>query len=455
MTQESPLTLLTDSVFSVTSLSAHLKKHIEANFSFVQVQGEVASITKHQSGHIYFSLRDEGAALDGICWRSQAPACGTFLKTGAEVICCGRLTSYPLRSKYQIIVESVQIAGEGALLKLLEETKRKLRSEGLFDKERKKNFPPFPQAIGIITSPTGAVIQDMVHRLEERFPALIYLWPVAVQGETAAREIARAVQGFNLLKSSPLPKIQAPDLLIIARGGGSTEDLWPFNNETLARTLAESSIPILTGVGHETDITLVDYVADHRAPTPSAAAEHAVPHRQILLKNLSTLEDRLRSTWHKKEALFKERLYFISRLWRSCSEFLNAFERRLDEVSLSPQHLRAGFQVLDARLTGLYQRLFDPTQTVARGEERLNHLSLALDRFLTSLFQTQVTRFDFLGRQLDSVSYKSVLKRGFCMVSAGTQPVTSSHALSPSQKIDLMFHDGHCGAVVTHKAPKT
>src|SRR6185437_11877029 len=270
--------------YTVSELSAALKRTVEQGFSYVRVRGEVSGFKRHSSGHCYFALKDADAVLDAVCWRGTAMKLAVKPEDGMEVLCVGRLTTYPGRSKYQIVVESVELAGIGALLKLLEERRQRLAAEGLFAEERKKRLPFLPDVIGVVTSPTGAVIRDILHRLNDRFPRRVLLWPVAVQGEGAAQQVAAAIAGFN--KLMPDGPVRRPDLLIVARGGGSLEDLMAFNEEVVVRAAAASAIPLISAVGHETDTTLIDYASDRRAPTPSAAAEMAVPVRLDLLAEL-------------------------------------------------------------------------------------------------------------------------------------------------------------------------
>ena len=266
---------------TVSELSASLKRVVEGEFSRVRVRGEISGFKRAGSGHLYMALKDESAVLDAVCWRGTAGRLAVVPEDGLEVIATGKLTTYAGRSKYQIVIEALEAAGEGALLKLLEERRRKLAAEGLFDESRKKPLPFLPNVIGVVTSPTGAVIRDILHRLEDRFPRHVLLWPVRVQGDTAAAEVADAIEGFNAIRDdSAIPR---PDLLIVARGGGSIEDLWPFNEESVVRAAAASAIPLISAVGHETDTTLIDYAADRRAPTPTAAAEMAVPVRSELV----------------------------------------------------------------------------------------------------------------------------------------------------------------------------
>src|SRR5437588_6193585 len=261
--------------YTVSELSMALKRSIEESFSHVRVRGEISSFKRVGSGHCYFALKDAEAVLDAVCWRNTAIRLPLKPEDGMEVVCTGRLTTYPGRSKYQLVIDSIELAGIGALLRILEERRLRLAAEGLFAAERKKKLPFLPRVIGIVTSPSGAVIRDILHRLGDRFPRRVLLWPVAVQGEGAAAQIAAAIDGFNRLSSEG--QVPRPDLLIVARGGGSLEDLMAFNEEIVVRAAAESAIPLISAVGHETDTTLIDFASDRRAPTPTAAAEFAVP----------------------------------------------------------------------------------------------------------------------------------------------------------------------------------
>lgn len=265
---------------SVSALSQALKGLVETNFSFVRVKGEISGLKKAASGHLYFSLKDDEAVLNGICWRGGATKLSVAPQDGLEVVCTGKITTYPGRSNYQMIVDSMEAAGEGALLKLLEERRKKLLAEGLFAPERKKKIPFLPEVIGVVTSPSGAVIRDIMHRLNDRFPRRVLLWGALMQGDGAAEQVAAGIRGFNAIPpqglDTPSGHIPRPDVLIVARGGGSLEDLWAFNEEIVVRAAAESDIPLISAVGHETDTTLIDYAADLRAPTPTGAAEKAV-----------------------------------------------------------------------------------------------------------------------------------------------------------------------------------
>jgi exodeoxyribonuclease VII large subunit len=275
--------------YTVSELARALKRSIEENFACVRVRGEISGFKRHASGHCYLSLKDADAVIDAVCWRMTALRLGLKPEDGMEVVCTGRLTTFPGRSKYQLVIDTIELAGVGALLKVLEDRRKRLAAEGLFAAERKKKLPFLPEVIGIVTSPTGAVIRDILHRLADRFPRHVLLWPVAVQGEGAAAQVAAAINGFNRLPPNgaegggPVPR---PQLIIVARGGGSLEDLMAFNEEIVVRAAADSAIPLISAVGHETDTTLIDHASDRRAPTPTAAAEMAVPVRLDLVAEL-------------------------------------------------------------------------------------------------------------------------------------------------------------------------
>src|ERR1700731_334372 len=280
---------------TVSELSAALKRTIEDGFGYVRVRGELGNVKYHSSGHVYLDLKDDRACIAGIIWRTTAPRIKIKLEAGLEVIVTGRLTTYPGQSKYQIVVETLEPAGLGALMALLEERKKKLTAEGLFDAARKQLLPFLPEVIGVVTSPTGAVIRDILHRLADRFPRHVVVWPVRVQGEGSAERVAAAIRGFNALPAAG--RIARPDLIIVARGGGSLEELWSFNEESVVGAAAASMIPLIAAVGHETDVTLIDFAADRRAPTPTAAAEMAVPVRAELTLDLESLERRALTGW--------------------------------------------------------------------------------------------------------------------------------------------------------------
>src|SRR5215469_3066235 len=317
--------------YTVSELSAALRRSIEERFSYVRVRGEISGFKRHSSGHCYLALKDADAVLDAVCWRGTALRLSIKPEDGMEVVCTGRITTYPGRSKYQLVIDSMELAGIGALLKMLEDRRKRLAAEGLFAEERKKKLPFLPEVIGVVTSPSGAVIRDILHRLEDRFPRRVLLWPVAVQGEGAAEQVAAAIAGFNALQ--PGGRLPRPDLLIVARGGGSLEDLMAFNEEIVVRAAAASGIPLISAVGHETDTTLIDYASDRRAPTPTAAAEMAVPVRLDLVAELGAKSSRLAGGMAR---LFGERRLHLSGLARGLPDprdLIGGAAQRLDDRS--------------------------------------------------------------------------------------------------------------------------
>jgi exodeoxyribonuclease VII large subunit len=336
---------------SVSELSGALKRTIETAFDRVRVRGEISGFKRHGSGHCYFTLKDDSACIDAVIWRGQAAQLAFRPEDGAEVIATGRLTTYPGRSKYQIVVDRLEIAGEGALMALLERRRNQLAGEGLFDAGRKRALPFMPRVIGVVTSPTGAVIRDILHRLEDRCPTHVILWPVAVQGEGAAGKIAAAIRGF--------PSVQPrPDLLIVARGGGSIEDLWPFNEEEVVRAAAESPIPLISAVGHETDTTLIDHAADLRAPTPTAAAELAVPVRADLFAQLDQFARRAQSNLARQADRLRERLQLTVSRWPEAQTLLAPLAQRVDEIGdRLPRALASRANHARADLSGVAPRL--------------------------------------------------------------------------------------------------
>src|SRR6266478_467218 len=356
--------------YTVSELSLALKRSIEDGFAQVRVKGEVSGFKRHGSGHCYFALKDADAVLDAVCWRMTAIRLALKPEDGMEVVCTGRLTTYPGRSKYQLVVDTIELAGIGALLKLLEDRRQRLAAEGLFAAERKRKLPFLPAVIGIVTSPSGAVIRDILHRLGDRFPRRVLLWPVAVQGEGAAAQIAAAIDGFNRL--APGGGVPRPDLLIVARGGGSLEDLMPFNEEIVVRAAAASAIPLISAVGHETDTTLIDHASDRRAPTPSAAAEIAVPVRLDLRAEMAAKSGRLSGGLAR---LFSDRRVRLEGLARGLPDplaLIGAKAQQLDDRSE-----RLGF-ALTSRLRGwraeiatLAGRLRHPRQQIGEKQRTL------------------------------------------------------------------------------------
>src|SRR5215475_8527758 len=356
--------------WTVSELSSALKRSIEDNFGYVRVRGEISGFKGvHSSGHCYFALKDENARIEAVIWRGNFARLRIKPEEGMEVVVTGRLTTYPGRSTYQIIIESLAPAGVGALMALLEERKKRLSAEGLFDPARKQLLPYLPTVIGVITSPTGAVIRDILHRLADRFPRCVLVWPVRVQGEGSAEEVATAIRGFNALPADgPLPQ---PDLLIVARGGGSIEDLWAFNEEIVVRAAADSMIPLISAVGHETDNTLIDYAADQRAPTPTAAAEMAVPVRAELLSRVADTARRVLACWHRGQEARRTELRSAARALPSADMLLGLPRQRLDAAAdRLPRALRANAQLHHVALTRIASRLTPQTLRTRLSQER-------------------------------------------------------------------------------------
>jgi exodeoxyribonuclease VII large subunit len=430
---------------TVSELSQVLKRTIEDRFGFVRVRGEISGYKgPHSSGHCYFALKDEGAKLDAVIWRGTFSRLRSKLQEGLEVITSGKLTSYPGKSSYQIVIENVEPAGVGALMALLEERKRKLTAEGLFDAGRKRALPFLPETIGIVTSPAGAVIRDILHRLADRFPRHVIVWPVRVQGETAAAEVAAAVAGFNALANRP-------DLLIVARGGGSLEDLWPFNEELVVRAVAASAIPVISAIGHETDTTLIDFAADWRAPTPTAAAEKAVPVRAELLAETASLDARLKRTLVRSLQEGRTRLRSASRALPKPDDILALARQRLDSVAWRmPLSLRALVHVQSVRLARLSGKvnLLPVIERITDKKRSLGQLSARGNRAMTVKLHRAGDRLAAETKLFASLNYKSVLGRGYVIVrdEAG-KPVRLATLVKPQMALDLEFADAHIAAV--------
>lgn len=509
--------------FSVSEIAQAVKRTVEDEFGHVRVRGEISGFRgQHSSGHCYFTLKDDAATIDAVIWKGNFARLAFRPEEGLEVIATGRLTTFPRSSKYQIVIEQIEPAGAGALMALLEERRKKLLAEGLFARERKRPLPYLPRVIGVVTSPTGAVIRDILHRLADRFPSHVLVWPVRVQGETCASEVVNAIEGFNAL--APGGAMPRPDLLIVARGGGSIEDLWGFNEEAVVRAVAASAIPVISAVGHETDTTLIDYASDMRAPTPTAAAEAAVPVRAELIayvddqgsrqraaarRSLASLRDRLRaasaglpraadliSTQRQSldmtstqlssglrhyvqnkhltlsrlasamqprlvrqrhadlkgrldnlehralsglnKTVDRTRLTFDPRVARLAGSVLQALERKRTAFSrfaprLSPQPLRAELRQARSELSPLVQRL-----------------SLAPAALTTERRQT-LAQF---GKLLETLSYRSVLARGYALVQDEKgDVVTEAASLKPGDAVRLSFADGEVGANVAGAPP--
>jgi exodeoxyribonuclease VII large subunit len=482
--------------WTVSELSAALRKTVEDAYGYVRVRGEISGFRgRHSSGHCYFALKDEGAKIEAVIWRTAFARMRIKPEEGLEVFVTGRLTTYPGKSQYQIVVETLEPAGLGALMLLLDERKKKLAAEGLFDAGRKQLLPFLPEVIGVVTSPTGAVIRDILHRLAGRFPRHVLLWPVRVQGEGSAEEVASAIHGFNALSGEG--PIRRPDLLIVARGGGSLEDLWSFNEEIVVRAVAASRIPLIAAVGHETDVTLIDFAADMRAPTPSAAAEMAVPVRAELLVRLDGLGLRSLACWERCQETRRRELRAAARALPSAEALLAQPRQRLDHAGarlpralianaqlhhrafsriasrLGPPSLRARLsrccELVDALVERAkraqdvarerrQQRLGSATarlqvgvranveahrSRIVRQRERVLALAERSQRALQFSLHQRAAGIERYGQLLAALSHRGVLARGFALVrNRRGRPLRQAAAVHPGMQLDIEFADG-------------
>jgi len=436
--------------WTVSELSAALKRTVEDAYGYVRVRGEVSGFKgSSPSGHCYFRLKDDRAVIEAVIWKGTFARMRVQPEEGLDVIASGKLTTYPGSSKYQIVIDTLEPAGIGALMKLLEERKKKLAAEGLFAEARKQLLPFLPEVIGVVTSPTGAVIRDILHRLEDRFPRRVLVWPVRVQGEASAGEVARAIEGFNALpERGPLPR---PDLIIVARGGGSLEDLWSFNEEIVARAAAASLIPLISAVGHETDVTLIDFAADKRAPTPTAAAELAVPVRAELMTQLANLGARKLGCWQRNMDQRRRELVMLARALPALNELLAGPRQRLDACAgRLPRALIANARLHHNQLTRVAARLSPRLlrQRLTRGSEIVGTLDERRRRALRVLLDRRDQRLRRAGQLLNAYSYRGVLGRGFALVRDGEgHPLHSAAAVASGMTLDIEFGDGRVGAL--------
>jgi len=418
---------------SVSELSLALKRTVEDRFGHVRVRGEISGFKRAASGHIYFCLKDDTARLDAVMWKGGAARLPFAPEDGLEVVATGKLTTYAGRSNYQIVVDSLEVAGEGAMMLLFEKLKARLAAEGLFAPERKKKLPALPRVIGVVTSPTGAVIRDILHRLADRFPTHVIIWPVLVQGEGSAAQISRAVNGFSAMpQDGPATR---PDLVIVARGGGSIEDLWAFNDEAVVRAVANCTIPIISAVGHETDTTLCDFAADLRAPTPTAAAEIAVPVRSDLLQRVGQLGLRIANIVRKRVDLAAERLEAQRRLMPRLSDLAAPHQLRTDDLA---ERLRQSLRTRVGKAEIAYS-----------GPAMMLH-----PRLLTRRVEQGQQRLDALTRLAGSLHPEAPLKRGFARVTdADGKTIMSRAAAVKAGDVTLRFVDGEVRSVVNGSAP--
>ncbi|WP_298915243.1 exodeoxyribonuclease VII large subunit [uncultured Roseobacter sp.] len=499
---DSPEEGLNSPEFTVTELSGAIKRVIEGEFGHVRIKGEVGRVSRPRSGHIYLDLKDDRAVISGVIWKGVAARLQTQPEEGMEVVATGRVTTFGGQSKYQIVIDDIKPAGLGALMALLEKRKKMLEAEGLFDPARKRPLPYLPDVIGVVTSPSGAVIRDILHRLRDRFPRKVLIWPVAVQGEKCAPEVTRAIEGFNAM--TPGGALPRPDLLIVARGGGSVEDLWGFNEESVARAAAASEIPLISAVGHETDTTLIDFVSDKRAPTPTAAAELAVPVRHELMAWLDGQDARMRQALSHGLTRRDQRLRDVARALPRAETLLDGPRQKLDLMSarlgpaliggvqrrkvkladmsgsLRPSTLRRTVQIEARRLRDVAARLSPALlRSFAVKEDRMTALSRrfrpaalqqdrdrktrefgALCKRLSDTGKRDLARWkgriDTLERLRLTLGYEATLERGFAVVRNGDDIVTDCKTAKSADTLEIQFADGRVrvgGKPVTRNHP--
>ncbi len=452
--------------FTVSEISGEVKRTLEGTFGRIRVKGEVGRVFKARSGHLYYDVKDDRSVLACTTWKGQVSGLSVVPEEGLEVVVTGRLTAFGAQSKYNMNVEEVAVAGQGALMALLEKRKKQLEAEGLFDAARKQPLPYLPRFIGVVTSPSGAVIRDILHRLRDRFPRKVMVWPVAVQGANCAAEVARAIDGFN--QFTPGGALPRPDLIIVARGGGSVEDLWGFNEEVVARAAAASQIPLISAVGHETDTTLIDFVSDMRAPTPTAAAELAVPVRLDLLAWTGEQGARLSRAASQTIDQRRQRLRDLSRALPKPDTLLETPRQRLDRTadrlpqalikgvqnrkvqlaetaaSLRPSSLRQLVKGRSEKLDSISARLtLRPVlREITTQKDRLGALTQRLETAQNARVDRQRQQLDAAGRQLEILSYRATLARGYAVVRDGDQLVTSKVAAANATSLEIEFADG-------------
>ncbi len=478
--------------FTVSEISGAVKRVLEGEFGRVRVRGEIGRVSRPSSGHLYFDLKDDRAVIAAVTWKGQAAKLSTRPEEGIEVIATGRLTTFPGQSKYQLIVDEIEPAGAGALMLMLEKRRKALAAEGLFDESRKRALPYLPRVIGVVTSPSGAVIRDILHRLRDRFPARVLIWPVAVQGEGCAPQVSAAIRGFNALApDGPIPR---PDLIIVARGGGSLEDLWGFNEESVVRAAAESAIPLISAVGHETDTTLIDFAADRRAPTPTAAAEIAVPVRTELAARLAENALRMIRASQTRQQRQRQRLtdlgralgrpqaltdparqrfdLFAGRLEPGLKSLVRARRDRLNALPLSLSALRSGLRNRRERLIELGRRLpgaltrqqtrraerltdlaarlararvraqSQAQRDIARDRDRIAALVRRLGAATARLLPPRRERLERIDRLRQTLGHTETLKRGFAIVRGPAGLITRAADAAQTPRFDIQFHDG-------------
>jgi exodeoxyribonuclease VII large subunit len=441
--------------YSVSELAFALKRTLETTYGFVRLRGELSKVTFHGNGHVYLDLKDDKASISGVIWKGQVRGLAVRPQTGLEVVVTGKITTYPGRSQYQIIIETMAPAGVGALLAQLERLKARLAAEGLFEAARKRPLPAMPAVIGVITSPTGAVIRDILHRIAERWPCRVVVWPVVVQGDQAAAQVRAAIQGFGALgPGGPVPR---PDLIIVARGGGSVEDLWPFNDEALARAAAASPIPLVSAVGHETDTTLIDFVADRRAPTPTAAAEMVTPVFADLAATLADLDQRMIRRGAQMLDLARARLAGAAGRLPRLADLLAIATQRLDLASgrlgaALAANVAAHRQDLTAKAAALKPRLL--TGSIEVKGQTLQALARRLDPLARRALSQAEDRLSALEKLRLSLDPDRPLRAGFARVERPDGALVRAAAgLKSGEAVKLIFHDGGRAAVIDGAPP--
>lgn len=432
-----------DAIYSVSAFSSLLKSVIASNLTKIKIRGEVSNLTLHSSGHTYFNLKDDKALLRAICWKSISMP--VKLENGLEIICVGSITIYPGKSEYQIIVQKVEVSGIGTLLALLEKRKLELTAEGLFAIERKKNLPSMPKVVGVITSIQGAVIKDILHRISDRFPIHVLIWNVQVQGNEAAAQIIEAVHGFEALPDH----IPTPDILIIARGGGSIEDLWAFNDEELVRVVAASKIPIISAVGHETDYTLLDLVADVRAPTPTAAAEIITPVKLHVESKLRIIHNQLSLAL---QAILRQNKLRLSNVTTRFSNSINKLYKAEQYLQNLKHQLYLGINNLyskQQRKLDMLQLSLQPIMNkLSLQAQKLSYIQSKLSKTISHQLEYKERMLKHLQKLLTSYSYTEVLKRGFVLVKNKDEIINTSAKLHHNMEIILEFYDGIKSAII-------
>ncbi len=423
---------------SVAELSSAIKNTIEQQFRTVRVRGELSGVTHHRSGHIYMELKDDTSNIRSVCWRSNTGRLQIRPENGLEVIITGRITTYDKNSTYQLVIGTMEVAGIGALLAMLEKRKKKLQAEGLFDPSRKKPLPFLPRTIGVITSPSGAVIRDILHRVADRYALPVLVYPAKVQGEGTATEVVKGIQLFN----NPPQHICKPDVIIIARGGGSVEDLWAFNDESIVRAVAQSKIPIVSAIGHATDTTLIDYVADVCAPTPTAAAEIILPIQADLLHKVHTYQQRYTHAIHHickqaRQTLHAQKLPQLQNLIHIKQKHLSIATNAIT------RHMQHTPHMYTLRLMQVTHRCVAPTQHISTYMQKISHLHANAQRNMHHILNTHHKQVTHTGALLNSYSYKNTLKRGFALVQDTNNTLVTTAKIAKSHTdLHITFADG-------------